>query len=206
MKEFKNTLRAFKEMNINKNTGLAFLKHYGITRADYHDDRFKAKYIKQFMAFVDKLGHQPSTTELQESNEGRVLYNALCKYWGGIEQFRAEFGVKKEGHFVSKESYIRWLKSNQKAKLTKAGHVHDHKKDVVRLLENSKDKFMSRNDFEKELNLSQASLAKYLRQLTDEGVVQVVNLGKQLFYKLDMANSNYQLYLDEEVGAGEKET
>lgn len=204
LKQFKNALRAFKEMGINNSVGFAFLKHYGITRADYQSDRSKSRYMKQYMDLFESKGHHPSATELLESKSGRVLYAAIIKYWGGIKQFRDTYGIKTAGsHFVNKETLLRFLESKRKARITGSEKVYGHKRDILRLLESSKD-FMNRNNIEKELSLSSASVVKYLNQLTAEEVVLVVPLGKELYYKPNPTHDNYALYLNEEVGAGEK--
>lgn len=199
LKEHKNIIKAFRVMGINNHIGKELLAFHRITRNDYHIDRFKAKYMAQYIQVFETLGHHPSTTELQSTTKNRVLYHALCKYWGGIQQFRAEFGVKKEGHFMSQDGYLRWLKSAQRSKATANAKSDSHRRDIITLLHELGDDFMTRRDFEKALNLSSGTVVNYLQELEKEGLIHAVNLGQQLFYKLDLTNANYMLYLNQEV-------
>jgi Fe2+ or Zn2+ uptake regulation protein len=199
LKEHQNIVKAFRIMGVTTHIGKELLALHNITRHDYHLDRFKAKYMAKYMELFEKLGHHPSTTELQAKTENRVLYNALCKYWGGIQQFRAEFGVKKEGHFMNQVGYLKWLKSSQKGKQTAHAKTEQNRKNIISLLYEAGDDFMSRRDFEKALDLSQGTVVNYLQELEKEKLIHSVNLGQQLFYKLDLTNSNYMLYLNQEV-------
>lgn len=196
LKSHDNMFKGFQTLGLTRRMGKILLKHYGITKADYHTDKFRAKYIEEYVALQDKLGHHPSTTELQSDAKTRTLYNALCKYWGGIQQFRAEFGVSKKQHFMSKAGYLNWLKSTERGKQTKQLNAENHKKDIVQVL--SQNEYLTRNDLVKAVKLSPASVANYVTELSKDNVLITQNLGQQLFYKVNLLNPKSMLYLKQE--------
>lgn len=191
-----NVKFAAKALKLDRKQLNYLIKTYHIKRSDYYFDKFKTKYLEQYMEIFNKNGYHPSTTELQSTNKTRILYNALCKYWGGINKFRREFGVTKSQHFMTKEGYINWVRAVERGKLTKQHSKLEHKKMVMQLL--LQKKFINRNEFSKITGLSKASIANYLNELQEEAVVVPVKLKNEINYRIDLQNPKSMLYLKQE--------
>ena len=53
----------------------------------------KLKCINQYSSFADRLGHPPSTRELQKTSEGNYLSFKILQLWGSIHNFRRELNI-----------------------------------------------------------------------------------------------------------------
>ena len=74
---------------------------YSINEEDLTTYRFEARRVRcieQFSSFAEHIGHPPNTTELQRTGKGRALYNRITRYWGSIDNFRAQLNIPKPPH------------------------------------------------------------------------------------------------------------
>lgn len=129
-------------------------------------EKTKKKYINKYETLVDKLGRHPSTTELQNSKRGRVLYNAICKYFGSFERFRNEFGIKKSEYFVDLNGKERWKEALRRSRKTRSQNKEDRKKRVLEfVLKNSNNTVKSISEG---MNLKENTVYNYLNELERE--------------------------------------
>lgn len=118
--DFKKALSLSRIARLN-NISTAYLHKlftaYSITEKEltsYRLEARRAKCIEQFRTIAESIGHHPSSTELQRVGKGRALYNRIVRYWGSIDNFRAQLSIPKP-------RYIRphWLDSWRQIALVK---------------------------------------------------------------------------------------
>lgn len=185
--------KAIENLGLDQLTGKQLIKHYNITRQDYLSDTFRNKYMADYVKLFNELGHHPSVTELQEDKKTRILYNALCRYWGGIENFRKEFGVEKTQYFMNRKGYVNWLQAVNRGKLTKETKKTAKKAQVMQVL--TQKKFINCVEFMRVLGFSRCSTMNYLKELEAEGVVKSIPMQGKLFYRADLTHPKSMLYL-----------
>jgi len=96
--QVRNTPNKFEicsNLDIDINTLFRLIKFYNIDIEGYRQDaRFK-RYLTEYSQMVNTLGYHPSTTVMQHSKEWRKIWAGIDRLWGGIDQFRSEFGIEK---------------------------------------------------------------------------------------------------------------
>lgn len=191
---------AIKKLGISHQNGKQLLNHYQIKRDDYLQEKFRTKYMAQYVTLFNELGHHPSVTELQEDSKTRVLYNALCRYWGGIENFRKEFGVEKSQYFMNRKGYTNWLNAVNRGQITKQAKKNEHKALMIEAL--TQKKFINRNEFTRVLGFSRCTVVNYLQELEAEQVVKSIEMQGKLFYRADLTNAKTMSYLKQRQDQG----
>lgn len=71
----------------------------------------KNKCIEEYQQIVSKLGHHPTTTELQGNNVSRALSVRILRFWGNIDNFRQELNIPKVVRIYpekSRQSLEKW--------------------------------------------------------------------------------------------------
>lgn len=76
----------------------------------------KARCVEQYNRIMDKLGHHPTTTELQATSEGHTLHTRINRLWGSIDAFRQELNIPKppQGSRSFREDTRRWREQRQR--------------------------------------------------------------------------------------------
>jgi len=120
IEDYKNTQSINRVARLNKiSTGYLdkLLTAYSITEQDLADYRLegkRARCIEQFEGFTKSMGHNPTSTELQRTGNGRALYNRITRFWGSINNFRSELSIPKPSHIRP-----HWLDPWRQIKLVK---------------------------------------------------------------------------------------
>lgn len=176
----KNKKQALESLNLNLKDAKKLFRHYEIKKTDYYEDKFRAKYLKQYSKIVVKFGRHPSTTELQASNQGRALYNAISRVWGSFQRFRDEFGIIKEKHFVTLQAEDKWKKAINKGRETRLKFKEEKK---LKLLELIKEQgIVKRSQLAKQMGLSHSCIFNYLNELEQNGLIKLENKDNKVFY------------------------
>jgi transcriptional regulator with XRE-family HTH domain len=71
---------------------------YSITEKDFYTYRQEGKRkrcIEQYGRIKGKLGHHPTTTELQKTREGHALNARIIRLWGTFDAFREALNIPK---------------------------------------------------------------------------------------------------------------
>ncbi len=71
---------------------------YSITEKDFYTYRQEGKRkrcIEQYGRIKGKLGHHPTTTELQRTREGHSLNARIIRLWGAFDAFREALNIPK---------------------------------------------------------------------------------------------------------------
>jgi len=55
-------------------------------------EKKKSKTNIEYLELVNLLNHHPTTSEMENNDNFRVLYNRILRYWGTMNIFRAEYG------------------------------------------------------------------------------------------------------------------
>jgi len=101
------------------------LTAYNITEKDLQSIRIegqKLKCIEEYDRIRDKLGHHPTTTELQGSKLWRYFSIKITKFWGSFEAFREELNIPKPPSFV--EATQKWRDHRHRlALITRMQHL-----------------------------------------------------------------------------------
>jgi hypothetical protein len=99
MEDYKNLL-SLKEVAEKNNISIAqiykLLDFYHVGSEELDTIRIrekKSKCINQYFSIADRLGHPPSTRELQKTSEGNYLSFKILRLWGSIHIFRRELNI-----------------------------------------------------------------------------------------------------------------
>ena len=92
---------------------------YSITQNDldsYAKEVRQARCVEQYNLIMDKLGHHPTTTELQATSEGHTLHTRINRLWGSIDAFREELNIPKppQGSRSFREDTKQWREQRQR--------------------------------------------------------------------------------------------
>jgi predicted transcriptional regulator len=92
-------------VNLNK-----LLEHFNLTLNDIVIYSKKKRLKKQYDEYVEKIGHHPTTTEMNEDKKIRNIWIKITRYWGSMADFRQEFGYPliKQGNPRLKEDMREW--------------------------------------------------------------------------------------------------
>lgn len=90
-------------------------------------ERKKLKTNKEYLELVNILDHHPTTSEMENDDKFRVLYNRILRYWGTMNIFRTEYGypIVKPGNpnivqdILMKRKYDPSIRKNKVEKVFK---------------------------------------------------------------------------------------
>ncbi len=102
--EMINVLSA-NELSFNK-----LLSYHNLNLVELKIFLKKRKLKIQYDEYVQRLGHHPTTTEMNEKKETRNIWVKITRYWGSMADFRQEFKypVIKQGNPKIKENVRDW--------------------------------------------------------------------------------------------------
>lgn len=160
--------------DINVNILVKIIKHYNIDTEAYRQSARHKKYARKYSQIVEVLGHHPTTTEMQNHPKWRIIYNAITRLWGGIDQFRSEYGIEKPTHR---------LHPNTKAYIQKRIEKKQRKKQLVyEILE--KNKRLSLKDISQMSGYSEQSVYLYLKEMRNDKEVKKIGSGNNVKYSV----------------------
>jgi len=84
-------------------------KLYGITQNDLEQVRYEGRKqvcVEKYAHFSARLGHPPSTTELQKGS-GSYLSQTITKLWGSFQNFQTDLAATADGNSRSPTRTIR---------------------------------------------------------------------------------------------------
>lgn len=92
-------------VNFNK-----LLDYFNLNIRDVQIYSKKKKLKIQYGEYVEKIGHHPTTTEMNENKKVRNIWIKITRYWGSMANFRQEFGYPfiKQGNPKLKENIREW--------------------------------------------------------------------------------------------------
>jgi hypothetical protein len=99
-KRFLRLNRVARENSLSRWVLIKLIDLYGITPNDLKRIRFerwKLQCIEEYKGYAVKLGHPPTTAELQKGS-GRYLSHKITKLWGSFGAFRKE--LQNPGHLA----------------------------------------------------------------------------------------------------------
>ena len=82
-------------------------------------ERHKLNCIDKYNRIKNKLGHHPTTTELQSTSDGHALHNRIIRLWGSIDTFRELLNIPKppQGSQSFREDTKQWREHKQQVAL-----------------------------------------------------------------------------------------
>ena len=86
------------------------LSHFNLNLKDIQVYSKKKKLKIQYDEYIEKIGHHPTTTEMNEDKKIRNIWIKITRYWGSMANFRQEFGYPfiKQGNPRLKENIRKW--------------------------------------------------------------------------------------------------
>lgn len=99
-----------KTLSIDKTNFNRLLEHFNLDIRDVQIYSKKKKLKIQYDEYVEKIGHHPTTTEMNEDKKVRNIWIKITRYWGSMANFRQEFGYPfiKQGNPRIKENIREW--------------------------------------------------------------------------------------------------
>lgn len=123
IKSQSNRFQRCENLGISMNDYFKLLKHYQIDTQDYLMSARLKRYLVRYSGIVDKLGHHPSTTEMQAKTGWRAIYSAIERLWGSIDKFRSEFGIEKPAYAIHPNTILAFKQAKEKAKKRKLDKI-----------------------------------------------------------------------------------
>lgn len=120
--DYAHFLTLSKVAQINK-ISLGYLRKlmtaYSITQNDldsYAKGVRQAGCVEQYNRIMNRLGHHPTTTDLQATSEGQTLCRRIGRLWGTIDAFREQLNIPKppQGSRSIKEDTRQWVEQRQR--------------------------------------------------------------------------------------------
>jgi len=92
-------------INFNK-----LLGYFNLDIRDIQNYSKKKTIKRQYDEYVEKIGHHPTTTEMNEDKNIRNIWMKISRHWGSMANFRQEFGYPfiKQGNPRLKENIRKW--------------------------------------------------------------------------------------------------
>lgn len=169
--EIKNQPNRFKRcenLKIGMNDYFKLLKFYQIDTQDYLMSARLKRYLVRYSTIVDRLGHHPSTTEMQSNINWRSTYTAIKRLWGSIDKFRNEFGIEKPPFAIHPNTILAFKKAKEKAKQRKQKNMF--------LVENLivANGPISSKDIVMALGFKFSTTSSYIKQLLQKDIIKPV--------------------------------
>jgi len=97
-------------LGIDKTDFNRLIEHFNLTLNDIVTYSKKKELKIQYDEYVGKIGHHPTTTEMNEDKKIRNIWIKITRYWGSMVNFRQEFGYPfiKQGNPKLKENIREW--------------------------------------------------------------------------------------------------
>lgn len=164
------------KLSINQSE-LNYLRSYYAIEVKMNDVKIKKeKYLREYNKYVDKIGHHPTSAELQETGRGVLLYNNIVRYWGGIDKFRKSQNIDKPP-FRYTEDFRKRIEKSIKQKRDKKNKRLDK---IERYI---KDNGTVRpSEIRKKLKLKPSTTTSDLRELCETGRINKEGSGRSRKY------------------------
>lgn len=180
LKNETNKFKICEILSIDMRNLYKLIQFYDIDFEDYRQDLRQKKFLMRYSDIVTKLGHHPTTTEMNNRNDWRYTWMAIDRIWGSIENFRKEFGIEKPPHHLHPntiEGFKRRLVKRMRGKQIKVSKIEEYMREYRKPVKSS--------DIAYALNLKQQSVYLYLVELRKKGVVAKTGIGMTTKYKLN---------------------
>ncbi len=153
------------------------IEFYKIDLRDYRIDARQRKYLKRYTSIVDAVGHHPSTTEMN-NKRWRATWVGIDRIWGGIENFRSEFGIEKPKFAMHPNTILAFKKSKEKLSAHKKERIEKLK---IFIKNHNKVNFKMLREG---LLYSPMSINSYLNELVNNGEVYKIKNSHRVWYVL----------------------
>lgn len=163
---------------IGTNQYFKLVNFYNIDTMDHRLDAKRRKYIAKYMTIVDFLGHHPSTTELNSKPEWRNIWHCIDRCWGGIEKFRAEYGIEKPPMTIHPNTLRAWKEHIIRKQFEKQEKMNK----IIALLKTLR--AVNRSMIIKTFGYSYAMTVNYMEELFNKHLIKKRRVGRIIFYSL----------------------
>ena len=164
------------KLNIGEKVLNKLLQHFNVNIREYRRIAKAGKCFEGYSVIVDTLGHHPTTTEMNSRAEWRLLWFKILRLWGGIDNFRKELGVEKPKYRMHPNTLAAFKKNLAKNLLFK----ETKKRETLGLIK--KTRVVKAKMIRQQLNVSAASMRKYLNELLKENLIIKIGRGNQTRY------------------------
>lgn len=162
----KNKQGVCEKLNFSEYDYDRLVKHYNIQPQKII---VEARYIRcrfEYERLVEKLGHHPTATEMQATNNSRALYARIERFWEGIDNFRKEYNIQKPKHALHPNTIAAFKEAKEKKR-----EVRDER--LLQIYEIIKKyRMITITDICMITKLKYPSVAHYLHILQDGGKIR----------------------------------
>lgn len=172
LKNETNRFKVCEILSISMGNLYKLIQFYNIDFEDYRQDFRQRKFLAKYSDIVNKLGHHPSTTELNSRPDWRNTWFGIDRIWGSIEDFRKEFGIERPPfnmHPNTLAAFKEGVLVRQKIKQNKINSVLEFMK--------SSDEPLNINKITKGVSLNKQMIRLYLIELRKKGLVRKIGSG-----------------------------
>jgi DNA invertase Pin-like site-specific DNA recombinase len=166
------------KFGIDMNIYFKLIDYYQIDTKDYKLEYRYKEYLIRYSNIVDKLGHHPSTTEMQKTGrkDWRYTQLAIARLWGSMDKFRQEYGIEKPPftfHPNTRKAFREGIERRQAIKREKIENVRN-------FIERRKS--VSLKMIINEFGYSPMSISSYLKELIDNSEIKRLKKRTAYYY------------------------
>jgi len=163
-------------INFNK-----LLGYFNLDIRDVQNYSKKKKLKRQYDEYVEKIGHHPTTTEMNGDKKIRNIWMKITRHWGSMADFRQEYGYPhiKQGNPRLKENIREWhQKRNAMVILRKKSYMEI-------ILKNLSDRgTLNKKHLARECNISEQGCLNILNSMIKRGDIIRLKYGAQAVYMI----------------------
>ena len=181
--------RAALDSNISPQSFTALIEKYGIAQADltkYAMEVRRGRCIKEYYRYRNSLGHDPTTTELENDipkRGARALYARIVRYWDSFNSFRSELDVPvpRQGNPNLRSDVAEAFERRRQVAAIKREELEDV---IVNVLKKHETGLRIRELCET-ANSKDATTRKILKQLIARGLVRKESVDSYILYVIE---------------------
>lgn len=160
-----------KILSLNMRNLYKLIKFYNIDLEDYRQDIRQRKFLMEYSDIVNKLGHHPSTTEMNSIPDWRNTWMGIDRIWGSIEDFRKEFGIEKPPFHFHPNTTLAFQKRRAEMKQNRENNMNN----LIKFMQVHK-KPVGIKDILFKMGVGRITAYSYLRELRNRGMVNKTGL------------------------------
>ena len=142
--------------------------HYGIDVKACIQQGRSERCVKEYFEFFEILKHHPNATELFKLPKGRALGGRIQRYWGSLEKFRKEHGIKPPE---------KWCYASIEKLIAKKNEAVEKAYSMIVLAQ-----AVTTKEISHKLGVSSGTANRYLRELLAASRIKRVGDSTQLRY------------------------
>ena len=163
-------------INFNK-----LLGNFNLDIRDVQAYSKKKKSKIEYDEYVEKTGHHPTTTEMNEDKKIRNIWVKITRYWGSMADFRQEFGYPfiKQGNPKIKENVRDWQQQRS------ASVILRNKSYMQMILQNlSENGALSNKYLADKCNIKEQNCRNILNSMIKRGEIILLKRGAKKTYTI----------------------